>query len=217
MPWLRWTTRSPSLRSRKLSIAQALVAPAGRGPADVGPREQLMIADHERGASAMWNPARMRPTVSAEPSFFAELRITEDLAEPFDLARVVAGDQHAIAGRRVVEFGLHLRQFAAEPLDRLNAQMAGRFERTRGDRRHADRGKFQELRERRVDREQPRGSATRARYCRPSSRRSFGSTSTIQASRGKASTRWPSCRPSFAGKPVSATDSRAPASVGFPG
>ena len=99
----------------------------------------------------MWNPARIRPTVSSSRPDLRDRGVGEDLAQPLDLGRVVAGDQDAVAGRGAVELGLDLGQLAREPLDALDPQVAGRLERVGGERRERDRGALDQPGERALD------------------------------------------------------------------
>ena len=117
----------------------ALVPPPGDRAADVGAREELVVADHEgRGVDQV--EARPDPADGQmKPARSRQLGVGEDLAQPLDLGRVVAGDQDAFAGRGAIELGLDLGQLAREPLDALDPQVAGRFERIGRQRRDRDR------------------------------------------------------------------------------
>ena len=166
----------------------ALVAPAGDRAADLGAGEQLVVADDQRAGVDHVEARADAADGQLQPAGPGQLGVGEDLAQPLDLGRVVAGDQHAVAGRGAVELGLDLGQVAGEPLDALDPQVAGRLERVGGERRDGDRreaGSAARSSLRRVKR--PRGSSTRPRYWRPSSRRSLGSSRATQVPSGKKS------------------------------
>ena len=118
----------------------AFIPPAGHRPADLGTGEQLVVADHERLGV---DQVETRPDAadgqvqSLRPGQFG---IGEDFAQPFDLGRVVAGDQDALTGGRAVELGLDLGVLAREPLDALDPQMAGCLQRVGRKCRDGDRG-----------------------------------------------------------------------------
>ena len=92
----------------------ALVPPAGRRAADLGAGEQLVIADDERpGVDQV--EARADPADGqTQPVRPGQLGVGEDLAQPLDLGRVVAGDQDAVAGRGAFELGLDLASGSPE-------------------------------------------------------------------------------------------------------
>ena len=106
-------------------------------------------------ASIRWKPARIRPTARCSRPCCARIGVAEDLAQPLDLGRVVAGDQHAVAGRGAVELGLDPGQLAREPLDALDPQVAGRLQRVGRQRRDGDRGKPDQPLEGALDRVEP--------------------------------------------------------------
>ena len=133
----------------------ALVSPAGHGPADLGAGEQLVIADHQRPGV---DQVESRPDPADgqdQPVGLGQLGVGEDLAQPLDLGRVVAGDQDAVAGGGAVELGLDLGQVAGESLDALDPQVAGRLERVGGQGRDGDRRKADQPLEARLDAEEP--------------------------------------------------------------
>ena len=84
-------------------------------------------------ASIMWKPGADPADGQVQPARLGERGVGEDLAQPLDLGRVVAGDQDAVAGRGAVELGLDLGQLAREPLDALDPQVAGRLQRVGGE------------------------------------------------------------------------------------
>ena len=130
----------------------ALVAAAGDRAADVGAREQLVVADDQRagvdhveaGADPADGQARAGPTAPSSVSAKTSPRRSTS-------AGVVAGDQDAVAGRGAVELGLDLGQLAREPLDALDPQVAGRLQRVGGERRERDRGTLDQPREGALD------------------------------------------------------------------
>ena len=91
-------------------------------------------------ASIMWKPERIRPTVRTSRPDRASSVSAKTSPRRSTSAGVVAGDQHAVAGRGAVQLGLDLGQLAREPLDALDPQVAGRLERIGGERRQRDRG-----------------------------------------------------------------------------
>ncbi len=134
----------------------ALVAPAGR-PAG-GCRRARTARDRRSRACARrscGSPARMRPTVSASRPACAS-----SVSPKTSPSRSTSPALWQAINTRSPAAALSSSAFTfvsspREPLDALDAQVAGRFERTCGDRRQRDRGKLQEPRERRFDGEQP--------------------------------------------------------------
>ena len=107
----------------------AFIAPAGHGPADLGAGEQLVVADHERQGVDHVEAGPDAADGQVQPLRLGELGVGEDLTQPFDLGRVVAGDQDALAGGCAIQLGLDLGVLARKPLDTLDPQVAGRLER----------------------------------------------------------------------------------------
>ena len=119
----------------------ALVSAPGNRAADVGPREELVVSD-DQGRGVDQVKTRSDPPHGAmKPALLRQDRVAEDLAQPLDLGRVVAGDQHPVAGRCAIEFGLDPGQVAREPLDTLDPEMAGGLERISRQSRDRDRWK----------------------------------------------------------------------------
>ena len=121
-------------------MARLSYLPPGNRAADVGPGEELVVAD-DQGRGVDQVEARPDPAHGADEAGLdcARLGVGEDLAQPLDLGRVVAGDQHAVAGRCAIELGLDLGQVAREPLDALDPQVAGGLERIGRQSRDRDR------------------------------------------------------------------------------
>jgi hypothetical protein len=76
-----------------------------------------MVADHEGPGVDQMEPGPDSSDGQFQPSRAGNLGLGEDLAEPLDLGRVVAGDEDFVPARRGVELGLDLVQFAREPFD----------------------------------------------------------------------------------------------------
>ncbi len=113
-----------------------------------------MVADDER-LSVDQVEARPDPADGEiESTRLADRGLGEDLAEPLDLGRVMAGDQDLVAARSRVESGFDLVQLAGEPLDRLDPEVTSRLERVGRERGNGDRRLLDQLGERRFDREQ---------------------------------------------------------------
>ena len=128
-----------------------LVSPTGRGPADLGAGEQLVIAD-DQGPGVDQVESRPDPADGQrQPVGPGQLGVGEDFPQPVDLGRIVAGDQDVVAGGGALQLGLDLGQVAGEPLDALDPQVAGRFQRIRGQGRDGDRGEPDQPLEARVD------------------------------------------------------------------
>ena len=114
-----------------------------------------MIADDQRSGVDQVE-ARPDPADGQDqPVRLGELGVGENLAQAFDLGGVMTGDQDAVAGRRAVQLGLHLRQVAGEPLDALDPQVAGRFQGIRGERGEGDGGEADQSLEAGLDAEEP--------------------------------------------------------------
>ena len=117
----------------------AFVAPASHGPANLGAGEELVIADHERAGVDQMEAGADSALGQVKPAGAGQFGVGEDLAEPLDLGRVVAGDQDVFTGGGAFELGLDLGELTGEPLDALDAHVAGRLERVSGERRDRDR------------------------------------------------------------------------------
>ncbi len=127
------------------------------GPADVGPGEELVVADDQRRRVGHVEARPDPADGQVEPARPRDLGVGEDLAESLDLGRVVAGDQDPVAAGGAVELGLDLGQLAREPLDALDPEVAGRLQRVGGERREGDRGMPDQPGEGALDREEPAG------------------------------------------------------------
>ena len=75
----------------------------------------------------MRKPARTRPTTRCSRSDWASWPAGQDLAQAMALGLVMAGDQDPVRRGRLVQFVAQAADIAAEALDRLDAQVAGRF------------------------------------------------------------------------------------------
>ena len=133
------------------------VPPAGDRPADVGPGEELVVADDQRRRVGHVEARPDPADGQVEPARPRDLGVGEDLAESLDLGRVVAGDQDPVAAGGAVELGLDLGQLAREPLDALDPEVAGRLLRAGGERREGGRGMPDQASEGALDREEPAG------------------------------------------------------------
>ncbi len=132
-----------------------LVAPPGDGPANFGAGEELMIAN-DQGPGVDQVEARSDPADGEDqPVRPGQLGVGEDLAQALDLGGVVAGDHHAVAGRRGIQLGLDLRQVAGEPLDALDPQVTGRLEGIRGERGERNRREPDQSLKAALDAEEP--------------------------------------------------------------
>ncbi len=135
----------------------ALVSSPGDGPAHLGAGEELVIADDQRLGVDQVEPRPDSSDGQEQSLGSGQLGVGEDFAQPLDLGRIVTGDQDAVAGRGAIQLGLDLRQVAGEPLDALDPQVTGRFERIRGQRREGDRREPDQPLEARLDAEEPAG------------------------------------------------------------
>ena len=130
--------------------------------------EQFVIAEHDDAACppSGSRPAHAPTTSRSRHSPFRRSPFpvgSKDFAQPLALGLVVAGDQHEVARRGCVQLVAELGDVAAEPLDRFDAQMAGRLDRRSRQGGNVHAGEAQQLLKRAGHREQPRGSATRSR------------------------------------------------------
>ena len=87
-----------------------------------------MVADHQRAGIDQVEARANPPDRESQSSRSGQLGVGKYLAQPLDLALVVTGDQHIVAGGRAIELRLDLGQFTGEPFDALDPQMAGRLQ-----------------------------------------------------------------------------------------
>ncbi len=136
MPWATWTTKSPSFRSRKLSMARDSIAPARLARGRLHARRQQVLVEESRDcraprrpASTSRKPARTWPVTSCSRSDSASLPAVSTSVSRWHSASF----WQAIStrcGRRGdrVEFVAHAVDVAAEPLDRLDPQVRRRLD-----------------------------------------------------------------------------------------
>ena len=117
------------------------------------PMKQLMIAEHDDSRrmpvlAVSSDHAKAAPDLAGhepQPPRPGKLSVRQYLSQTLAFRLVVAGDEHAITSRGVVQLLTELGDIAAETFHRLDAKMARCFHRVARQSGQADAGKPQEL------------------------------------------------------------------------
>ncbi len=113
--------------------------------------KQLVAADHRDAIGYQAKASLELSDAKMQLPGGGQLRLAEDLFEPFVLGRGRRNDEDVLTGRGGVQLVAHFVDVAAEPLDRFDPQVAGGFHRADGHGGQRDRRKAVDLCQRRVE------------------------------------------------------------------